>query len=104
VFAFPCVLLVVLSALERFGDVTREIKTDRRFLAEASMTYFTFAIPFYALLGYYASRLEWCLTVPLILLIGFKLSRLRTGWVSTAAGLAAAVYIGFWVMTLGPFS
>lgn len=70
--------------------------------------YLLAAVPFYVLMGVYFTRLEWCLTVPLIILAGLELQRIalitKRRLPAMVSAAAAAAYIAFWILTSGPYS
>ena len=79
-----------------------------RNIASAMGCYFCAAIPFYALMGFHATRLVWCLTVPLILLIAIDLRNIEANYKSRVPSLVSIIvtvlYIAFWTMSAGPYS
>ncbi len=79
-----------------------------RNIASAMGCYFCAAIPFYALMGFHATRLVWCLTVPLIILIAIDLRNIEANYksrvLSSVSIIATVLYIVFWTMSAGPYS
>ncbi len=108
---FPCLLLAaaLLARLTVSGPpgVSRRDKTGRF----AVRVYLLAALPFYGLLGYYATRLAWSLVPAILLLLGLELQRLDAAVkgrprLVLEAGLVAlsALYVVYWVVRAGPYS
>jgi hypothetical protein len=111
VSVFPTLLLGFLLSLDGLRRHDQEDFARRQMVSRAILAFWAVAVPFYALMGYYTSRLTWALTVPSIVLISFKLedqinSAVSNGQRTTLAALmvvSAVLFISYWVCATGPY-
>jgi hypothetical protein len=98
----PVILLAVLGRTANGND-----RETRR-----AVTWYLFAnVPFYALMGFYRTRLTWTIVPPLLLLLAERIGRLeqsvsenrRRALRAGAAALALA-YAAYWFVKVGPYS
>jgi hypothetical protein len=68
-------------------------------------------IPFYALMGFYQTRLSWTIVPPLLLVLGTQIGRLELALSDRArlalrAGVVGLTisYLAYWIAKAGPYS
>ncbi len=108
--AFPLFLLAISIAAAALLRIPIRTGGNRR-LYHGIITYYLVALPFYALMGYYASRLTWALVPPILLALGATLLQINAHVAGLQrrlmqAGLivGAIVYAIYTVTKAGPYS
>lgn len=110
VIIFPLILIVLLRMwnLIVVKDDSIISNTNSRDIVTGLVCFFVAAIPFYSLMGYYVTRLEWSLTVPLIVLIALELQQLNLVvnrlMLNTISVVMCVLYISYWIFVSGPYS
>jgi hypothetical protein len=106
VLALAAVGLMTIVAAGRLSLRDEEGHTDR-----AILWYLLANIPFFALMGFYRTRLSWTIVPPLLLLLGHTIGRLEramshNGRAALRAGGAAIAlgYVAYWFVRVGPYS
>ncbi|HEU0298235.1 MAG TPA: hypothetical protein VFR37_02250 [Longimicrobium sp.] len=107
VAAFPALVVTVLAlALHLPGGARRPEGHPRR--AAAVLVYLLVGIPFFALMGFYATRLAWTVVPALLVVIALETEALRQALgprrslVTAAASVLALCHTAFWVMSPYP--
>lgn len=108
---FPLLALAAVSIMTIAAGV-RVPRTDReRDTSRAVLWYMLANIPFFALMGFYRTRLSWTLVPPLLLLLGHAIGRLelalshnRRGALRAGAAAMALCDVAYWFARVGPYS
>jgi hypothetical protein len=109
VVALPVLLLAVVTAIGYIlGLARKQFRVDRD-TGLSILWYGLASIPFYALMGYYATRLSWTIVPALLVVLGTMLQQLRLGSGKFRAALEigmvvlAACYFAYWIGKAGPY-
>lgn len=111
VIVFPalviCGVVIAAQALEK--PMTASANSTR--VLRGILSYYAVSIPFYALMGFYATRLSWALVPPLALILSFAIKSLDGGMseaqrrrLKAALAVMSCVYVAYWIGVHGPYS
>ncbi|HEU4881447.1 MAG TPA: hypothetical protein VFT45_04350 [Longimicrobium sp.] len=108
--AFPALMVASLAlAMHVRGGIRAAGEHERR-VGVAVAVYLLASLPFFGLMGFYATRLAWTVVPALLAVMALETAALRDRmgtrrWMATAAAVVLALaHTAFWVMRTGPFS
>jgi hypothetical protein len=111
VVAFPALTICAIVLLEFFFPTGDQPAKRSRQAGIAIACYVGASVPFYALMGFYTTRLSATIVPPLLWLLGLELGRLERALDATKRRVlrlgtvaVALCYALFWVFSAGPYS
>lgn len=106
----PLLALAAAWAAVYATGAARPWSDRERSVLRASATYLAVCVPFFALAGYYATRLTWTVVPAMLPALGFAIARLERAprpavrwWAMGAVAAAALGWWIFWVARTGPW-
>jgi hypothetical protein len=111
VTAFPVLALTALAIVAYAMGVAWQPADRDREMGRAIQWYLLANVPFYALMGFYRTRLSWTIVPALMLILGAQIARLELA-ISGRARLAvkagvvglAISHVAYWIAKAGPYS
>ena len=106
----PALLLVITVAISTCMRVSPCSSERKKKIHRAVILYLLAAVPFYALMGFYATRLTWTIVPPILVLSAFELERLVGHFQGNRRVLvmlflygSTLSYIMYWYVKSGPY-
>lgn len=110
VAAFPALVIAALVLAAHLLGSRRGAGEHARRAGVAVVVYLLVSVPFFGLMGFYASRLAWTVVPALLVVMAMETEALRQALghrrplLTAAAAVLALCHTAFWVMRVGPFN
>lgn len=111
VLAFPALMLVFVHGLSITLGISRNLSRHESCVYRAVFITLLVSLPFYALMGFYATRLAWALVPPLVIILALEgeglicaLKGSQRFFIQACLTGTTIGYMLYWVLKAGPYS